>query len=64
MTEKKGKPRTGDGYKAKGKKPSDIGHLQMRETRRGIYDVPARSQPRGWGIARVFDIFTGKQRKP
>lgn len=63
----KGSPRTGDGYKAKGKKPTETGIMQMRTVydRDGAADSQGlrRVQPRGWGIARVVDIFTGRERK-
>lgn len=63
----KGNPRTGDGVKAKGKKPSEIGTLQMRSTyagyKSGVHASGVRrEQPKGWGIARVVDIFTRKER--
>jgi hypothetical protein len=56
-----GMPRTGDGKQAKGKKPSETGTLQMRSS-----DLPSgiqRRQPKGWGIARVIDIATGREKK-
>lgn len=61
----KGNPRTGDGFTAKGKKPTETGTMQMRSASRdGGADSQGlrRKQPKGWGIARVVDIFTKKER--
>lgn len=55
----KGKPRTGDGRTAKGKKPTETGILQMRKDG---YTGSLPSQPKGWGIAKVVSLFTGKHR--
>lgn len=61
-----GDPRTGNGVKAKGKKPTETGILQMRSGSQGASQVDGyglrRKQPKGWGIARVVDIFTKKER--
>lgn len=58
----KGNPRTGDGFKAKGKKPTETGIMRMMSVY-GEGDVGVRrKQPKGWGIARVVDIFTKKER--
>ena len=54
---KRDKPRTGDGNKARGKKPTETGIMQMRHARGPIHSVPARDQPKGWGIAKVIDLF-------
>jgi hypothetical protein len=54
-----GKPRAGDGHKAKGKKPTETGIMQMRSGDGSL----RRTQPRGWGIARVIDIVTRKERQ-
>ncbi|MET0428822.1 MAG: hypothetical protein ABW026_10025 [Microvirga sp.] len=54
-----GNPHTGDGKAAKGKKPTEVGIRQMRDRDGEL----SRKQPRGWGIARVIDIVTGKERK-
>ena len=56
------KPRTGDGYKAKGVKPDKTGIMQVRHARGPVHSVPARDQPKGWGIAKVIDLFTRKNR--
>lgn len=52
------KPRTGTGFNARGRKPH-TSELSMVN----VFGDRARKQPRGWGIARVFDIVTGKERK-
>lgn len=61
-----GNPRTGDRFGAKGKMPTEIGILQMRSGSRGASQVDGyglrRKQPKGWGIARVVNIFTKKER--
>jgi hypothetical protein len=55
---KKGKPRTGDGYTAKGRKPSETGLLRMQTPEWG--GRATSSQPKGWGIARVVSIFKNR----
>lgn len=55
-----GKPRTGTGDAAKGKKPTETGILQMRSG--GYLSSVNDKQPKGWGIAKVVDIFTRKTR--
>lgn len=52
------KPRTGDGHTARGPKPSKTGHLRM-ETASGIGNHRL-TQPKGWGIAAVVNLFKGK----
>lgn len=61
----KGNPRTGNGRAAKGKKPTETGIMQMRSTPDGMNPDGGlrRKQPKGWGIARVVDIFTGKPKE-
>jgi hypothetical protein len=58
----KGKPRTGDGYKAKGKKPTETGIMQIRSADSASGSLWRHGQPKGWGVARVVDIFTRKER--
>lgn len=55
-----GKPRTGTGDAARGRKP------QANECR--MVGTPPEGgirakQPKGWGIAKVIDIVTGKEKK-
>lgn len=58
-----GKPRTGDGTKAKGKKPTETGIMQMRSAKTESGSMHMHTQPKGWGIAKVINIFTGKPHK-
>lgn len=59
---KRGNPRTGTGDRAKGKKPTEIGIMQMRSSDTQSGSLYRHGQPKGWGIARVVDIFTKKER--
>lgn len=52
-----GKPRTGDGNKAKGKKPTETGIMQMRSAKTASGSMYQHTQPKGWGIAKVVSIF-------
>lgn len=58
-----GKPRTGNGHTASGKKPPEVGIMQMRSADTASGSMYKHTQPRGWGIAKVVDIFTGKPKK-
>lgn len=51
------KPRTGTGDKARGKKPSETGLLQMRQAKSPYRSTASPDQPKGWGIAKVVNIF-------
>lgn len=57
-----GNPRTGDGRVAKGKKPTETGVMRMMSVHAEGDVSIRREQPKGWGVARVIDILTGKER--
>lgn len=58
---KRHKPRTGTGDKARGKKPSETGILQMQAKHSPNASFrPTDSQPKGWGIAKVVGLFSKK----
>lgn len=58
-----GRPRTGDGHKAKGKKPTETGVMQIRNPKTASGSMHNYTQPKGWGVAKVVDIFSKKKRK-
>jgi hypothetical protein len=51
---KSDRPRTGNG-RTGGVKPTTVGTLQQRTG--GWNDRPTPTQPPGWGIARVVNLF-------
>ena len=59
----KGAPRTGDGFKARGRKPK-TGELTMMTGTPGAlgFDGVARKQPKGWHILNVLTF--GKKHGP
>lgn len=61
----KGNPRTGTGDKARGRKPqANECRIENKYGQDAHPDNRYRgSQPKGWGIAKVIDIITGKERK-
>lgn len=56
---KKDKPRTGDGHQAKGQKPGTMGKLILTHKNGRIL----HPQPKGWAVANVLKLVRGKHRK-